>query len=130
SNVHELRPVRYFAFLRDLAKGDALLLEDATGDLATYVVTQTDVVDRTRSEVLADHGDDRLTLEVEDNGCGIDDEDRPHLFNPFFTRKSSGTGLGLTQVKKIIEQHGGEIEVRSKKGEGTCFVITLPRDAR
>jgi sortase A len=52
----------HFAFLRDLAKGDALLLEDATGDLATYVVTQTDVVDRTRSEVLADHGDDRLTL--------------------------------------------------------------------
>lgn len=74
--------------------------------------------------------DDRLTLEVEDNGCGIDEEDRPHLFNPFFTRKSSGTGLGLTQVKKIIEQHGGEIEVRSRKGEGTCFVITLPRDAR
>jgi PAS domain S-box-containing protein len=73
---------------------------------------------------------EQLILEVEDNGCGIDEEDRPHLFNPFFTRKSYGTGLGLTHVKKIIEQHGGEIEIRSKKGEGTCFIITLPRDAR
>ena len=52
----------HFAFLRDLAMGDALLLEDAAGDLATYVVTRTDVVDRARSDVLADHGDDRLTL--------------------------------------------------------------------
>ncbi len=73
---------------------------------------------------------EHLILEVEDNGCGIDEEDRPHLFNPFFTRKNYGTGLGLTQVKKIIDQHGGEIAIRSRKGEGTCFVITLPRDAR
>jgi PAS domain S-box-containing protein len=73
---------------------------------------------------------EHLILEVADNGCGIDEEDRPHLFNPFFTRKSYGTGLGLTQVQKLIVQHGGEIEVRSKKGEGTCFIITLPRDAK
>jgi len=60
------------------------------------------------------------------NGCGIDEEDLPYLYNPFFTKKSYGTGLGLTQVKKIIEQHDGEIEVKSRKGEGTQFVITLP----
>jgi two-component system sensor histidine kinase HydH len=68
-----------------------------------------------------------LLLEVEDNGCGIDEEDIPHLFNPFFTKKNYGTGLGLTQVKKIIEQHNGEIEIISKKGSGTRFIITLPK---
>jgi PAS domain S-box-containing protein len=70
---------------------------------------------------------DSLIVEVKDTGYGIDEEDLPHLFNPFFTRKNYGTGLGLTQVKKIIDQHDGEIEVISKKGEGTRFIITLPK---
>lgn len=50
----------------------------------------------------------------------------PHLFNPFFTLKNYGTGLGLSQVKKIIDQHGGEIKILSSKGEGTRFIIQLP----
>jgi PAS domain S-box-containing protein len=71
--------------------------------------------------------DDALVIEIEDNGCGIDEEDLPYLYNPFFTKKNYGTGLGLTQVKKIIDQHDGEIEIKSKKGEGTRFIITLPK---
>ena len=71
---------------------------------------------------------DKLIIEIEDSGCGIDQEDLPHLYNPFFTRKNYGTGLGLTQVKKIIDQHGGEIDILSKLGEGTRFIITLPRE--
>jgi PAS domain S-box-containing protein len=70
---------------------------------------------------------DAYILEIVDTGCGIDEEDLPHLFNPFFTKKSYGTGLGLTQVKKIIDQHDGEIEIISKKGEGTRFIVTLPK---
>ncbi|MGZ6250017.1 MAG: ATP-binding protein [Syntrophales bacterium] len=50
----------------------------------------------------------------------------PHLFNPFFTRKRYGTGLGLTQVKKFIDLHHGSIEIFSRKGEGTKVVVTLP----
>jgi signal transduction histidine kinase len=73
-----------------------------------------------------DHADS-LVLEIEDNGCGIDEKDLPYLFNPFFTMKSYGTGLGLTQVEKIIEQHGGSIAVTSRKGDGTRFAIVLPR---
>ena len=68
-----------------------------------------------------------LLVEVQDNGCGIDEHDRPHLFNPFFTRKNYGTGLGLTQVKKIVDQHGGDIEVISASGEGTRFILSFPR---
>lgn len=71
---------------------------------------------------------DSLILDVEDTGCGIPEEDIPYLFNPFFTKKSYGTGLGLTHVKMIIDRHNGEIEIMSRKGEGTRFRIILPRD--
>ncbi len=67
-------------------------------------------------------------IEVKDNGCGIDENDMPHLFNPFFTLKNYGTGLGLAQVKRIIDQHGGEIKILSSKGEGTRFIIVLPEN--
>jgi two-component system sensor histidine kinase HydH len=68
-----------------------------------------------------------LMMEIDDNGSGIDEEDLPYVFNPFFTKKNYGTGLGLTQVKKIIDQHNGRIKILSRKGEGTRFVIDLPR---
>ena len=68
-----------------------------------------------------------VVIEVKDNGCGIDETDMPHLFNPFFTLKNYGTGLGLAQVKKIIDQHEGEIKILSSKGEGTRFIIELPK---
>ena len=67
-----------------------------------------------------------IEIEIRDEGCGIKPEDMPHLFNPFFTKKKYGTGLGLTQVKKIIELHQGTIEIQSRPGEGTRVVITLP----
>ena len=63
---------------------------------------------------------------VEDNGCGIDEEDMPHLFNPFFTKKKYGTGLGLSQVSKIVELHQGKIEIISEKDKGTKVCVTLP----
>jgi len=63
---------------------------------------------------------------VEDNGCGIDDADMPHLFNPFFTKKKYGTGLGLSQVLKIVEVHQGKLEIISEKDKGTKVCVTLP----
>jgi PAS domain S-box-containing protein len=67
-----------------------------------------------------------VVIRIKDNGCGIDAEDMPHLFNPFFTRKKYGTGLGLSQVKKIIDIHKGTIEIVSEKDKGTMVLITLP----
>jgi PAS domain S-box-containing protein len=69
-----------------------------------------------------------LLIEIEDDGSGIDEQDIPHLFNPFFTRKRYGTGLGLTQVKKIVDMHHGTIEIFSKKQKGTKIVVTLPTE--
>ncbi len=67
-----------------------------------------------------------VVVEVRDNGCGIDKADMPHLFNPFFTMKKYGTGLGLSQVKKIIDLHQGTIDIISKKDEGTTVRVILP----
>jgi signal transduction histidine kinase len=65
-------------------------------------------------------------VEVEDTGEGITEEDRPNIFVPNFSTKSSGTGLGLAICKKIIEAHEGSITFASVEGEGTTFVIKLP----
>jgi PAS domain S-box-containing protein len=67
---------------------------------------------------------------MEDNGCGIEDADMPHLFNPFFTKKKYGTGLGLSQVLKIVEVHQGKLEIISEKDKGTKVCVTLPCDER
>ncbi len=66
-------------------------------------------------------------VEIGDKGEGIDEADISKLFNPFFTTKDQGTGLGLSIVKKIVEGHNGNIEIRTRPGEGTTVVIRLPR---
>jgi signal transduction histidine kinase len=65
-------------------------------------------------------------IEVEDDGVGISEEDKPKIFVPNFSTKSSGTGLGLAICKKIIEAHRGSISFASIEGKGTTFVIKLP----
>lgn len=67
-----------------------------------------------------------VELRVADTGCGIAAEDVDRVFEPFFTRRANGLGLGLFSCKRIVEDHGGEISVRSREGEGTCFTIRLP----
>lgn len=66
---------------------------------------------------------DRVELRVIDNGCGISIEKQEHLFEPFYTTKSSGTGLGLPLCLSIVERHGGEIKVESTEGKGTAFIV-------
>jgi signal transduction histidine kinase len=71
---------------------------------------------------------DYLEIEVKDNGPGIDLETQRRLFVPFFTTKSKGTGLGLAICRRLMESVGGTINVRSKEGFGTTFVLHLPMD--
>lgn len=66
-----------------------------------------------------------LVVTVEDNGPGVPDDIRKHLFDPFVTTKASGTGLGLSLVAKIIDDHGGVIEVDSRPRR-TVFKVMLP----
>ncbi len=62
---------------------------------------------------------------VRDEGVGIPQEDRSKIFDPFYTTKASGTGLGLSIVNRIIEDHRGKIEIQSRLGEGTEFIVSL-----
>jgi nitrogen-specific signal transduction histidine kinase len=67
-----------------------------------------------------------LRITIQDDGEGIRKEDIPHVFDPFFTTKDYGTGLGLSVVHGIIQEHGGQIEVESELKKGTAFHILLP----
>lgn len=63
---------------------------------------------------------------VQDNGCGIAREDQSKIFEPFYTTKEEGTGLGLPIIKEIVENHHGLITFESKENHGTCFRVLLP----
>jgi nitrogen fixation/metabolism regulation signal transduction histidine kinase len=67
-----------------------------------------------------------LVVSIRDNGSGIDEGERGKIFVPYFTTKSTGTGLGLAMVKQIVENHNGTIDFTSEKGVGTTFTLTLP----
>jgi signal transduction histidine kinase len=73
----------------------------------------------------------RVSIEVQDTGLGIDEEDLPHLFEKFYRARGleksvTGSGLGLAIARRIVEAHGGQIDVASELGEGTTFSIHLP----
>lgn len=67
-----------------------------------------------------------LAIRVQDDGPGVDIDDREHCFDPFFTTKSGGTGLGLAVTRAIVESHGGRIRYSPRDGGGSVFVMTLP----
>lgn len=69
---------------------------------------------------------DGIILSIKDTGCGMDDKTVRQIFDPFYTQKKNGTGLGLMIVRNIINQHNGLITVSSRIGEGSCFTIILP----
>ncbi|MEJ2156652.1 MAG: ATP-binding protein [Desulfobacteraceae bacterium] len=73
---------------------------------------------------------DHLTIEIEDNGCGIPSHAKDAIFEPFFTTKSEekGTGLGLAILQSIVHKHNGEIRLATEESVGTCFSITFPLD--
>jgi PAS domain S-box-containing protein len=81
----------------------------------------------TAREAVAGDGQMRhIEVVIEDNGVGIKEEELPKIFQPFYTTKARGTGLGLPIAQRIIEEHKGELTVESKEGEGTRVTVRLP----
>lgn len=70
--------------------------------------------------------DNKYVVLIKDNGAGMNEKTLSRVFEPYYTTKASGTGLGLTMVYKIIKEFSGDIQVESKEGEGSAFIITLP----
>jgi len=76
--------------------------------------------------VSLENDEDAVLIAVADEGKGIAPENLPNIFRPFFTTKGHGTGLGLSLSRRIVEAHGGQIDVTSEVGKGTRFQVRLP----
>jgi signal transduction histidine kinase len=124
---------------RKLALGDRVLSINAEGirralvnlyDNACQIMSEDD------SSGEASHGseiivstravDERIELEVSDTGPGIPDHVMPNIFEPLFSTRSFGVGLGLPTVKQVMEEHGGGIEVQTEQSRGTRMILWLP----
>jgi signal transduction histidine kinase len=71
-------------------------------------------------------GPARLEISIADTGQGIPETDLPHVFEPFYSTKPEGSGLGLSVVYRIVQDHGGHVEVRSHPSSGTRVTLVLP----
>ena len=74
----------------------------------------------------AERINDDITIECRDSGCGISEDIIDNIFEPFFSQKENGTGLGLSVARQIVTAHGGTISASSSQESGTVFTITLP----
>lgn len=81
-------------------------------------------------KVTTQSNDGRATIIVEDNGPGVPASMRDKIFRPFFTNRDGGTGLGLANVRKIVELHGGELDLQETPLGGAAFSITLPQGSQ
>jgi len=111
---------------------DPAQIEDAVLNLIINAIEAVDGdgevkvrVGRSQNDRAEEFGDEAI-VEVLDNGRGIAEEDLTRIFNPFFTRRPGGTGLGLPAVRRIARAHGGRVEVKSSLGEGSTFSLHLP----
>jgi two-component system, sporulation sensor kinase E len=79
-------------------------------------------------EVILAYDEDaaEIRMEVKDDGPGIPEEIQKRIFQPFFTTRTDGAGLGLATCLKNVQYHGGSIELHSEVGHGTTFIVTLP----
>lgn len=94
---------------------------------ADAIKTKGNIIIKTYVEAGLKHNEgEMVVVSIADNGVGISPEDLSKIFNPFFTRKPDGTGLGLPITQRILHQHGGVIDVESKVGVGTTFYVKLP----
>ena len=81
-------------------------------------------------ELQARRDGDMVKVSVIDTGVGIAPEDLEKVFDPFFTRKSKGTGLGLTICNELVHLHQGRIDITSQQGQGTSVCVLLPINRR
>ncbi|MDX1393775.1 MAG: ATP-binding protein [Gemmatimonadota bacterium] len=106
-------------------RGDAKALEQLFLNLLLNAAESLDVDGRAWIELVT--GPDAVEVSVHDDGCGIEEDLIGRVFDPLYTTRADGTGLGLTVVRRIVEEHGGRIEVTSDVGVGTVVRVAIPR---
>ncbi|MBS1717872.1 MAG: GAF domain-containing protein [Armatimonadetes bacterium] len=103
--------------------GDSVKIEQVILNLLLNALQACKEGDRVHLRV------DENSVTIEDTGAGMDEEQQQRLFTPFFTTKAKGTGLGLCNVRKIVDAHGGAISVRSAPGNGAAFEVSFSEKA-
>jgi len=97
--------------------------------LSNLVLNAMDAMPKSGTLTLRTKADDgKVIMEVADTGSGLTREECERIFTPYYTSKQHGTGLGLAIVQSVVSDHGGRISVRSEPGQGTAFVIELPKE--
>ena len=111
---------------------DEKLLRDVMLNLAqnalAAIKTKQDATENYQGEFSIEcaSADNKFYIVVSDNGCGMKEETVAKIFEPYFTTKANGTGLGMTMVYKIVKEFSGDIQVQSQEGKGTVFTMVFP----
>lgn len=106
--------------------GDANQLKQALFNLIKNSIQAMTTGGNLNISTVLNVGKDNIKLTIKDTGSGISSEKITHIFEPYFTDKNNGTGLGLMIVDRIIREHGGELAVESEPGKGTSFILNFP----
>ena len=122
-------------FADDLSavSGDRVQLQQVLLNLVMNAMdAMSSVEDRARQLVITTQNidPDRVQVTVEDSGTGLDPNTMARIFEPFYTTKSGGMGMGLSISRSIVQNHGGRLWATANDGPGTSFHFTLPRDRR
>jgi signal transduction histidine kinase len=124
---HDMPPVR--VDVSQLSRAFHNLLRNAVQAMPTggrLIINADYFPTNSRKDEQAAGQNNNIVVVIQDTGQGISQQEIKNIFNPFFTTKETGTGLGLAITHKVITEHGGHIEVKSQKGEGSRFIIRLP----
>ena len=111
-----------------IAKLDKIQLTRVVTNLITNAIHALNNIGNPKIDVYVLENNNYVVIEVKDNGQGISEEDASKIFEPKFTTKSSGMGLGLPMVKNIVEAYNGSISFKSELNMGTIFTVTLPKE--
>jgi C4-dicarboxylate-specific signal transduction histidine kinase len=112
-----------------LVRGDRVQLQQVLLNLILNAIeAMSGIKERSRELTIASASDgpDTVSVEVRDYGTGLDPEDAPHLFEPFYTTKAEGFGIGLSISRSIVEAHGGRLSAGANTPHGTVFLFSLP----
>jgi len=103
-----------------------IVLEHTLRSVGEIAVNKGDVTDFDVHDVVLEAGTKAIQIDIKDSGCGIPESETGRIFDPFYTTKTDGTGLGLSFVRRVASEHGGLVLARSKLAEGSCFSIVMP----
>lgn len=121
------------ALLNLIVNARQALVGDAAVEAADEAADDSapgDAAPRGRIEIVTRLKDDMVQIQVADDGPGIPADKLEKVFMPFWSSKSEGTGLGLSMTRRIVEEFGGEVTVRSQEGHGTRFLVSVPKTPR